>query len=110
MVDPGRRAYVRHVNIVGNSRTRDVVIRREIRQYESAWFNSEKVKLSRDRIDRLGYFESVEVDHTPVEGTRDQVDLEVKVKERPTGSISLGAGYSSGDGVILSAGNVRNNI
>lgn len=109
-VDPGRRAYVRNVNIVGNSRTRDVVIRREIRQYESAWFNSEKVKLSRDRIDRLGYFESVEVDHTPVEGTRDQVDLEVKVKERPTGSISLGAGYSSDDGVILSAGFAQNNI
>ena len=109
-IDPGRRAYVRHVNIVGNSRTRDVVIRREVRQYESAWFNSDKVKLSRDRIDRLGYFDSVEVNHVPVEGTRDEVDLEVKVKERPTGSISLGAGYSSDDGVILSAGFAQNNI
>ena len=110
MIDPGRRAYVRHVNVVGNSRTRDIVIRREIRQYESAWFNSDKVKLSRDRIDRLGYFENVEINHLPVEGTRDQVDLEVKVKERPTGSISLGAGYSTDDGVILSAGFAQNNI
>ncbi len=109
-IDPGRRAYVRHVNIIGNSRTRDVVIRREVRQYESAWFNSDKVKLSRDRIDRLGYFESVEVNHVPVEGTRDEVDLEIRVKERPTGSISLGAGYSSDDGIILSAGFAQNNI
>lgn len=61
-IDPGRRAYVRHVNITGNTRTRDDVIRREVRQYESAWFDSDKVKLSRDRIDRLGYFDSVTAD------------------------------------------------
>ncbi len=109
-VDPGRRAYVRRVNITGNTRTRDDVIRREVRQYESAWFDSDKVKYSRDRIDRLGYFESVTADPVPVPGTRDQVDVEVKVKERPTGSISLGAGYSTSEGVILSAGFAQNNV
>ena len=109
-VDPGRRAYVRHVNITGNTRTRDDVIRREVRQYESAWFDSEKVKVSRDRIDRLGYFDSVTAEPKPVEGTRDQVDLEINVKERPTGSISLGAGYSTSDGVILSAGFAQDNV
>ncbi len=81
-VDPGRRAYVRRVNITGNNRTRDDVIRREVRQYESAWFDSSKVKTSRDRIDRLGYFESVTADPVPVPGTRDQVDVDIKVKER----------------------------
>lgn len=109
-VDPGRRAYVRRVNIIGNNRTRDEVIRREVRQYEAAWFNSDLVKLSRDRIDRLGYFESVTADPKPVPGTRDQVDLEVNVKERPTGSISLGAGYSTSEGIILSAGFAQNNV
>lgn len=109
-IDPGRRAYVRHVNISGNSKTQDEVIRREVRQYEAAWFDSEAVKLSRDRIDRLGFFDSVTVDPKPVPGTRDQVDLEVVVKERPTGSINLGAGFSTSDGVILSAGFAQNNI
>lgn len=109
-IDPGRRAYVRRVNITGNNRTRDEVIRREVRQYESAWFDSDKVKLSRDRIDRLGYFETVTAEPKPVPGTRDQVDLEVNVKERPTGSISLGAGYSTSDGIILSAGFAQNNV
>lgn len=109
-IDPGRRAYVRRVNITGNNRTRDDVIRREVRQYESAWYDSDKVKLSRDRIDRLGYFETVTADPVPVPGTRDQVDIEVKVKERPTGSISLGAGYSTSEGIILSAGFAQNNV
>lgn len=109
-IDPGRRAYVRRVNIIGNTRTKDEVIRREVRQYEASWFDSDKVKLSRDRVDRLGYFESVSADPKPVPGTRDQVDLEVKVKERPTGSISLGAGYSTSDGIILTAGFAQNNL
>lgn len=109
-IDPGRRAYVRRVNISGNNRTKDEVIRREVRQYESAWFDSDRVKASRDRIDRLGFFDSVTVDPVPVPGTRDQVDLDVKVKERATGSISLGAGYSTSEGIILSAGFAQNNV
>ncbi len=110
VVDPGRRVYVRRVNIAGNSRTRDEVIRREIRQYESAWFDSEKVRLSRDRIDRLGFFESVTVETPPVPSAPDQVDVNVTVKERPTGNISLGAGYSSTEGLVLTAGLAQQNL
>ncbi len=109
-IDPGRRSYVRHVTITGNTRTKDEVIRREVRQFESAWFDSDKVKLSRDRIDRLGYFETVTAEPRQVEGSRDEVDLEIGVKERPTGSISLGAGYSTSDGIILSAGFSQDNV
>ena len=109
-VDPGRRAYVRRVNISGNNRTRDEVIRREVRQYEAAWFDSDKVKVSRDRIDRLGFFDSVTAEPVPVQGTRDQVDLDVKVQERATGSVSLGAGYSTSAGIVLSGGFAQNNL
>jgi outer membrane protein insertion porin family len=100
-VDPGRRVYVRRVNIAGNSRTRDEVIRREVRQFENAWFDAEKVRLSRDRIDRLGYFEKVEVETPPVAGAFDQVDVNFKIAERPTGQIQAGAGYSSSEGLVL---------
>ena len=109
-VDPGRRAYVRRVNISGNNRTRDEVIRREVRQYEAAWFDSDKVKVSRDRIDRMGFFDSVTAEPVPVQGTRDQVDLDVKVQERATGSVSLGAGYSTSEGIVLSGGFAQNNL
>lgn len=109
-VDPGCRAYVRRVNISGNNRTRDEVIRREVRQYEAAWFDSDKVKVSRDRIDRLGFFDSVTAEPVPVQGTRDQVDLDVKVQERATGSVSLGAGYSTSEGIVLSGGFAQNNL
>lgn len=100
-VDPGRRVYVRRVNIAGNSRTRDDVIRRELRQYENAWFDAEKVRLSRDRIDRLGFFEKVEIETPPVAGSFDQVDVNVKIVERPTGQVQAGAGYSSAEGLVL---------
>jgi outer membrane protein insertion porin family len=110
LVDPGRRAYVRHVNISGNTRTRDEVIRREIRQFESGWFDSEKVKLSRDRVDRLGYFEKVEVETPAVPGTQDQVDINVNVKERPTGTIQAGLGYSSTEHLVLSGSYSQQNV
>jgi len=100
-LDPGRRVYVRRVNIAGNSRTRDDVIRREIRQFENAWFDAEKVRLSRDRIDRLGYFDKVEVETPPVAGSFDQVDVNFSIAERPTGQIQAGAGYSSTEGLVL---------
>lgn len=109
-VDPGRRAYVRNIVVTGNTRTRDEVVRREVRQYEAAWFDSDKVKLSKDRINRLGFFDEVEAEPVAVPGTRDEVDLNIHVKERPTGSISLGAGVSSSDGIILSAGISQSNI
>ncbi len=110
VIDPGRRVYVRKVNITGNTRTRDEVIRREVRQYEASWFDSDKVAVSRDRVDRLGFFETVTAEPQPVTGSPDQVDLEVKVKERPTGSISIGAGYSTSEGIILSGGFSQNNV
>ena len=110
LVDPGRRAYVRHVNISGNTRTRDEIIRREIRQFESGWFDSEKVKLSRDRVDRLGYFEKVEIETPAVPGSQDQVDLNVSVKERPTGTIQAGLGYSSTEHLVLSAAYTQQNV
>ena len=110
VVDPGRRVYVRRVNIGGNSRTKDEVVRREMRQYESAWFDSEKVRLSRDRIDRLGFFESVNIETPAVPSAPDQVDVNVTVKERATGNIQLGAGYSSTEGVVLTAGLAQQNL
>ncbi|MDL2059629.1 outer membrane protein assembly factor BamA [Mesosutterella sp. AGMB02718] len=109
-IDPGRRAYVRNVIVTGNTRTRDEVVRREVRQYEASWFDSDKVKISKDRINRLGFFDDVTVEPTQVAGTRDEVDLNIHVKERPTGNITLGAGLSSSDGIILSAGISQTNI
>ncbi|AOW13224.1 outer membrane protein assembly factor BamA [Hydrogenophaga crassostreae] len=94
---PSRRAYVRRINVVGNSRTRDEVIRREFRQLESAWYDSDRIRLSRDRVDRLGYFTEVGIATEPVPGTNDQVDLTVTVAEKPTGNLSIGAGYSQAD-------------
>jgi outer membrane protein insertion porin family len=101
-VDPGRRVYVRRINISGNAKTRDEVIRREMRQFESSWYDSERIRISRNRIDRLGYFNAVEVDREAVPGTSDQVDVNVKVEERPLGSLTFGFGYSSSESVVLS--------
>jgi outer membrane protein insertion porin family len=109
-VDPSRRVYVRRINVVGNTRTRDEVVRREMRQLESSWFDSNRLALSKDRINRLGYFTDVDVTTVPVEGTPDQVDVDVKVAEKPTGAITLGAGFSSTDKVVLSAGVSQDNV
>jgi outer membrane protein insertion porin family len=109
-VDPSRRVYVRRINVVGNTRTRDEVVRREMRQLESSWFDSNRLALSKDRINRLGYFTDVDVTTVPVAGTPDQVDVDVKVTEKPTGAITLGAGFSSTDKVVLSAGISQDNV
>lgn len=102
--DPSRRAYVRKINVAGNNRTRDVVVRREFRQLEASWYDGEKIRLSRDRVDRLGYFSEVGIETQEVPGSPDQVDLTITVAEKPTGSLSLGAGFSSGEGLGLSFG------
>jgi len=107
--NPSRRAYVRKINVAGNTHTRDVVVRREFRQLESSWYDGEKIRLSRDRVDRLGYFGEVAVETQEVPGTPDQVDLTVNVTEKPTGSLSLGAGFSSADGLGLSFGIKQDN-
>jgi outer membrane protein insertion porin family len=109
-VDPGRRAYVRRVNVAGNTTTRDEVVRRETRQFESAFYDAEKIRLSRDRIDRLGYFKEVTVDTAPVPGTADQVDVSYTVTEKPTGQISVGAGYNSTDKLVLTASISQANV
>jgi outer membrane protein insertion porin family len=109
-VDPGSRVYVRRIQIGGNTRTRDEVVRREMRQQEAAWYDGDAVKHSRDRIDRLGYFNEVNVTSAPVAGSSDQIDINVDVKEKPTGLINLGVGYGSTDGVILSGGISQDNI
>lgn len=102
--DPSRRAYVRKINVAGNNRTRDVVVRREFRQLEASWYDGDRIRLSRDRVDRLGYFSEVGIETQEVPGSPDQVDLTINVVEKPTGSLSLGAGFSSGDGLGLSFG------
>ncbi len=102
--DPGRRAYVRRINISGNTRTRDEVVRREMRQFESAWYDGEKIKQSKERIDRLGFFKDVNVDTVEVTTAPDQVDLAVSVTEKPLGSISAGVSYSQTDKLALTAG------
>jgi outer membrane protein insertion porin family len=104
VADPSRRAYVRRVNIAGNNRTRDEVIRREFRQFESSWYDGDKIKLSRDRIDRLGFFRSINIETSDVPGAPEQVDLTVSVEEKPTGSLSLSAGFSSAEKVTLGFG------
>ncbi len=100
--EPSRRAYVRRINVAGNNRTRDEVVRREFRQFEASWYDGDKIKLSRDRVDRLGYFTDVNVETQEVPGAPDQVDLVVTVVEKPTGSLQLGAGFSSAEKVSLS--------
>lgn len=104
VVDPGRRIYVRQVAISGNAKTRDIVIRREIRQFESSWFDSDKVELTKKRLGRLGYFTETDITTDDVPGSADQVDVQVKVKEKPTGAITIGAGFSTTEKLILSAG------
>lgn len=97
VADPSRRVYVRRINISGNDRTRDEVIRREFRQYEASWYDGRKIRLSRDRVDRLGYFTEVNIETVDVPGAPDQVDLNLTVAEKPTGSIQVGAGFSSAE-------------
>jgi outer membrane protein insertion porin family len=109
-IDPGRRAYVRRINIAGNSKTRDVVLRREMRQQEASWISTKDVNQSRARIQRLGYFEDVNVETNPVPGTADQVDLDYNVTEMASGSLSAGLGFSQSDGLIFNANVTQKNF
>lgn len=109
-VDPGRRIYVRRVNFAGNIATRDEVMRREMRQNEGGWYNAARIQRSRVRLQRLGFFEDVNVETPTVPGVADQVDVNINVKERPTGNLLLGVGYSDSDGVILNASITQSNL
>ncbi len=109
-VDPGRRVYVQRINMFGNTRTRDEVLRREMRQMESAWISTEKVKRSRVRLARLGYFEDVSVETPAVPGTTDQVNVNFKVKEKPSGNLLAGVGFSQSQGIILNSSVTQDNF
>jgi outer membrane protein insertion porin family len=110
LVDPGRRVYVRRISIVGNTKTRDEVIRREMRQLEGAYYDASKIQLSRRRIDRTRYFSEVTVQTAPVEGSPDQVDVTYTVTERSTGALALGVGFSTLDRFIVSASITQPNV
>ncbi len=110
VVDPGQRVYIRRINISGNNKTRDEVIRREFRQTEDEWFDVEKIKKSKQRVDKLDFFSEVNIETPPVQGTADQVDVDMAVKEKSTGNISVGAGFSSGEGLILTGSVTQSNL
>ena len=108
--EPQRRVYVRRIIVAGNDRTRDEVIRREFRQLEAAWYDARRIKLSRDRVDRLGYFSEVNIETSEVPGAPDQVDVTITVKEKPTGNISVGLGYSSASKIAFNAAIKQDNV
>ncbi|HET6632088.1 MAG TPA: outer membrane protein assembly factor BamA [Rhodanobacteraceae bacterium] len=109
-VQPGPRVYVRRINFSGNARTEDHVLRREFRQFEGSWYSQAAVDRSKTRLERLGYFKTVEITKTPVPGTKDQVDLDVKVEEQSAGSLLFGLGYSQLSGIIGSFSVSQNNF
>jgi outer membrane protein insertion porin family len=110
VIDPGSRVYIRHINVAGNTKTRDEVIRREFRQIEGAWFDIEKIKKSKQRTDRLNFFSEVNIETPAVQGSSDQMDVNVAVKEKSTGTFSVGAGYNSGEGIVFTGGIAQANL
>ncbi|MFA5627898.1 MAG: outer membrane protein assembly factor BamA [Thiohalomonadaceae bacterium] len=110
-VDPGKRVYVRRVNVFGNTKTKDEVVRREIRQMEGGWISTERIKRSRMRLERLSYLESVNVETPAVPGEAEQVDVNYTIQERDTfGSLSFGVGYGDADGVVFNASVSQDNF
>lgn len=102
VIDPGKRVYVRRINFAGNNKTRDEVLRREMRQVEGAWISTPAIERSKERLERLSYFDEVNVETPAVPGTNDQVDVNFNVVESPTGSLLLGAGFSQSQGLVFS--------
>jgi len=109
-IDPGKRAYVRRINFTGNTKTDDQVLRREMRQMESAWYSNEAVERSRVRLERLGFFEEVNVETPAVAGSSDQLDVNFAVTERSSGSISAGFGLGQDSGLLLNGSVVQENF
>lgn len=110
VVDPGQRVYIRRINIAGNDKTRDEVIRREFRQVEGAWFDMEKIRKSKQRLDRLDFFSEVNLETPAVPSTSDQMDVNVSVREKSTGNFSVGAGFSQGEGLVFTGGVSQANL
>lgn len=109
-VDPGKRVYVRRINMSGNTSTRDEVLRREMRQMEGGWYSAGKVERSRTRLNRLGFFEDVNVETPSVPGTADQLDLNYSVTETSSGSVTAGVGFSQSSGFLFNASVQQNNF
>ena len=109
-VDPGKRVYVRRINFKGNTKTRDEVLRREMRQIEGAWIDTGAIERSKVRLDRLDFFESVNVETSAVPGATDQVDVDFTVAERPSGNLLIGAGFSQSQGVVFNTSITEENF
>ncbi|MGX1203225.1 outer membrane protein assembly factor BamA [Marinobacter sp. MBR-105] len=109
-VEPGKRAYVRRVNFDGNVSTKDEVLRQEMTQMEGGVASSDRIEFSKTRLERLGFFQTVDVETVPVPGTDDLVDVNYSVQEQPTGSLSASVGFSQNSGVILGASVSENNF
>ena len=109
-IDPGQRTYVRRITFAGNSKTRDEVLRREMRQLEGGWISTASVERSKVRLQRLGYFEEVNVETPAVPGTSDQVDVNYSVTERPSGNLLLGLGFSQTQGLIFNTSVAQENF
>lgn len=109
-VDPAKRVSVRRINVKGNTKTRDEVLRREMRQMESTWASSSKIERSKTRLERLGYFEDVAVETPPVAGTADEIDVNYTVTEKPSGNLMAGVGYSQVQGIVLNANISQDNV
>lgn len=109
-VNPNKKTYVRRVNFQGNSKTDDHVLRREMRQFEGALASTDKIDLSKLRLQRLGFFKEVTIETPKVPNTTDQVDVNVKVQEQPSGTLTASIGYSGGAGAIFSLGVSQNNF
>jgi len=110
LVKPGMRAYVRRIEFRGNTKTVDTVLRREMRQMESASANNALIEMSKVRLERLGFFKEVTVENVPVAGTNDQIDVVFNVEEQPSGSIGASVGYAQGTGLIIGANLSENNF
>lgn len=109
-VDPGKRVYVRRINMSGNSSTKDEVLRRELRQMEGAWLSNDALELSKQRIQRLSYIENVEFETTPIPGEDDLIDIAFKVKEQPSGSFNAGISYGQYMGLAFQIGVQQENF
>lgn len=109
-VEPGKRTYVRRINVTGNSSTMDEVVRREMRQMEGGWASTELIEQSKSRLEQLGYFKGVNVETPKVPGTDDMIDVNYGVEEQPSGSLNLSIGYSSSQGMILGSSVSQNNF